>query len=57
MVKKLIPIVLLLIIIAVGAVAYKFYNENGLLARRVSALENEQQRLSLLGQSRFQLRE
>jgi chromosome segregation ATPase len=46
MVKKLIPIVLLLIIIAVGAVAYKFYDENGQLAKKISALETEQQRLS-----------
>jgi chromosome segregation ATPase len=46
MVKKLIPIVLLLIIIAVGAFAYKFYDENGQLVKKISALEVEQQRLS-----------
>jgi len=46
MIKKLIPIVLLLIIIAVGAVAYKFYDENGQLSKKLSALETEQQRLA-----------
>jgi len=49
--KKLIPIVLLLIIIAVGAVAYKFYDEKGKLTMRVSALEEEQQRLTQENQS------
>jgi len=35
MIKKLIPIVLLLIIIAVGAVAYKFYDEQTAEVKRM----------------------